>query len=118
MESQHSDQLSSDEPQPDPPRSPYEVFASRFPPIVLALNCLIAFLASNDRSWGALGLALFIGPIFNLTLGVAACLLIPLRRQKDPAYPVFKHVLLAFGLPLIGTILCGFAILSMDLHGC
>ncbi len=57
-------------------------------------------------------------PSSTSPLSVAACLLIPSSRAQDPAYPVLKHVLPAFGLPIIGAVLCGLAIFSMGLHGC
>ncbi len=81
------------------------------------MNAVVLAHALDDRSWGALAMAIIVGPLSNLALAVLSLLCMPLVRRAF-ATTVRRHVLISLGIPAAAIGFDLLAILSMDLHGC
>jgi hypothetical protein len=86
--------------------------------IVLPLNVSIVYIAAADKCWGALALALAIGPAVNMWLVILFCACIPLIRWAVPCASLIPYVIVSIGLPVAAIVVDFLIIWSMPLHGC
>ena len=99
-------------------RKPYNRFRWIFISVVVVLNLFAIWAAWQDKSWGALGIAYFVGPIANGVLALVSCAAIPFLKRRQPEFSVWRHLVFSFGVPIAAIIIDAAAILSMDLRGC
>ena len=86
--------------------------------VVLLVNLGLLLAAASDRSWGALGIAIAIGPITNLAMMLIALLCMILVKRLSFGATLLPCGLVSVLLPLF-AIPADFAIIgSMGLHGC
>jgi hypothetical protein len=86
--------------------------------IALVVNTGLVLVAAADRSWGALGILIMVGPITNGVMALASLAFIPLVRRLAAGAPIGPYVLTGTLLPIGAIIVDGICILSMELHGC
>jgi hypothetical protein len=86
--------------------------------VVLVANGLLLAVAASDRSWGALGIAIMIGPITNGILLLLSLACIPVVKSGAAGASVGSYLAVAIGLPLAAIPIDFFIIGSMGLHGC
>jgi hypothetical protein len=85
---------------------------------VLAVNGVLLAVAAYDGSWGALGIAILIGPIANGLLLLVSLLCLPMVKAAAAGGSIGGYVAAAVCLPL-AAVPIDFAIIgSMNLHGC
>ena len=85
---------------------------------MLAANLLLLGVAYVDRSWGALGIAMMIGPITNGVLAVVGLACLPVLKRRAPGAATGTYLLASLVLPLLAIPTDLFAIIAMDLRGC
>jgi hypothetical protein len=98
--------------------SPARTFRMAFLAAVVVVNLIALWLAWDDRSWGALGIAIAYGPIANGVLALASLLATPFLNRKDPLFSAGGHAALSLGIPAAAALVDAIAIFSMDLSGC
>jgi hypothetical protein len=86
--------------------------------VALIVNAVLVSWAASDRSWGALGIMIMIGPITNGVLAFLSLPFIPLVRRVSGGASVVPYVLAGVLIPVGAVIVDAACILSMDLHGC
>jgi hypothetical protein len=74
--------------------------------------------AWQDRSWGALGIAIGVGPSINAVLIVFGLVAIPFRKRHSESFSLDRHLALSIGIPVAAILADYFIIMSMGLHGC
>jgi hypothetical protein len=86
--------------------------------LVIVLANLIALGAAwQDRSWGALGIALVYSPMFNGMLALIGLVAIPFLRRYRLKFLVWRHVALSLGVPIAAIVIDFIIICSMGIHG-
>jgi hypothetical protein len=85
---------------------------------VLAANGLLLAIAASDRSWGALGIGIMVGPITNGVLLLLSLACIPIVKSGAAGASIGPYVAASIGLPLLAVPIDFFIIGSMGLHGC
>jgi hypothetical protein len=93
-------------------------FGWTFLALVAAGNCLILSAAWQDRSWGALWMAVVGGPILNGVLLISGLVAIPFLKRRRAKFSLGRHLALTLGLPIAAVVADFFVILRMGLHGC
>ena len=86
--------------------------------VVLLVNAGLLFAAASDRSWGALQIAVAIGPIANLAMMVIARLSMLLVKRLSCGANLLPYGLVSLLLPLLAIPTDFLIIGSMGLHGC
>lgn len=86
--------------------------------VVLVANVVLLAMARSDRSWGALGIGVFVGPIVNAVLLLLSLACIPLVRSAARGAPISAYVATSIAIPLIAIPVDFILILSMGLSGC
>lgn len=100
----------------DPPLLTPTSFSWAYATVVVLAN-LVAILAANqERSWGALGFALFFGPIANLLAAASGTALLVLKR--GPNFSVDGPMVLTWLLPLGFIVVDAAVIFALPSHGC
>jgi hypothetical protein len=86
--------------------------------VILVANGLLLGIAAADRSWGALGIAIMIGPITNGVLLVLSLACVPMVKSAAAGASIGSYLVVGIGLPLAAIPIDFFLIGSMGLHGC
>jgi hypothetical protein len=86
--------------------------------VVFLVNAILVAAAASDRSWGALGIAVAIGPIANLTTMVVALLSMIIVKWVYPETNLVPCGVVSVLLPLLAMPADFLIIASMGLHGC
>ena len=89
-----------------------------FSGLVLVANAIAVSVACQDRSWGALAIAVAAGPAMNGIFAAVGLAAYPFLRRLEQRPPLGWHLLIALALPSAAIALDYFAILYMDLSGC
>ena len=92
-------------------------FALTFVIVVGIANLLALGVAWQDRSWGALAIAVIYGPILNGIFALIGLLATAFLRRNDQ-FSIWRHVVLSLGVPIAAASIDAFIIFSMGLHGC
>lgn len=85
--------------------------------IIVAINGALLMMANEDRSWGAFGIALLVGPIANGVIMLLALVCAPGIRRSTGG-PILIYVLTAIFIPFLATVCLFLFIGMMPLHGC
>lgn len=86
--------------------------------IFAAANIFLLTLAAKDRSWGAMGIAIFGGPVINFILCVFSLCCSSLIRMALGGGSTRMHKSTSILTPIGFIAFDLVAIFSMDLHGC
>ena len=86
--------------------------------LVLSVNVYLVASAVADRSWGALAIAIIIGPMTNVAILLVSLVLTPLVRFASRGASVTPYVLTSMLAPVAAILIDGACILPLDLHGC
>lgn len=93
-------------------------FSGVFPAVVALWTVAAISAAAADKSWLALGVALFYGPIGNLFLAVVGACYLGVRRANRPDFSWGPPAMLLVATTLASTFAIFVATCMMDLHGC
>ena len=85
-----------------------------FTGIVLLANLIALAAAWQDRSWGALGIAVVVGPSMNGVLSLLSLLATPALQRTFGPFSVGKHVAISLLLPGAAICLDALAISLVD----
>ena len=85
--------------------------------VVIAINAALLAYAAADRSWGAFGIMIFIGPLTNFVSIAVSLALIPIVRRISRE-SLGLYTLLAFVVPTLAIFADWIIISMMPLHGC
>lgn len=85
--------------------------------VVVCANVPLLVIAAEDRSWGALWIALFLGPAVNLALALVSLACTPWMKRLTGVRTRF-HALASFLVPAAMAVADFFLIGMMGLHGC
>jgi hypothetical protein len=99
-------------------QKPRHVFGLVFSALLLVGNILVLAAAWQDKSWGALWMAIVGGPILNGTLLISGLVAIPFLKRRRSHFSLARHLPLALGAPVAAAVADFFIIGSMGLHGC
>jgi len=94
------------------------VFNGWFAAVTLAVCLVSVFLAWQDRSWGALYIALLACPVANLVLMVLGSVAAFILRRRHPEAKLGSMLSTVLSLPPIGVLVTVVATFMMPLHGC
>lgn len=86
--------------------------------VTAAVNLALLAVAWWERSWGALMIATFLGPLMNFILLLSGLLATPWLRRNFTDFSSRRHVASSIAFPVAFTALDAIVILSMDLTGC
>jgi hypothetical protein len=86
--------------------------------VVVVANSLLLRSAAADQGWGALGIAVMVGPLTNAVIAAVALACIPLVRRLGGGTPVGMYGWWAAILPIGAILFDWVAVSSMSLHGC
>ena len=86
--------------------------------LLLVGNLLVLAAAWQDRSWGALGMAVMVGPILNGVFLISGLVAIPFLKRRRQQFSLGRHLALTLGVPIAAVVADFFIIMSMGLHGC
>lgn len=107
------------EPVVNAPRAKFHLgFTVIFTLIVVLANLLALRAAWQDKSWGALYIAVIDGPILNGVLVLAGCVVTALLRRRCSKRSMWRHLAIACGVPIGAIVIDAWLIFSMDLGGC
>ena len=95
-----------------------QAFKAYFAIFPLGLFIVGIFLASRDRSWGALSIAIMYSPIANLVLMLLGAIAASIVHRLNPATRLGSMMAWVLGLPPLVALVTGVVIFMMDLHGC
>src|SRR5688572_27771637 len=84
----------------------------------VVVNIPLLLAAASDRSWGALMIAVLVGPAANGVLGVVALCLTPLMKRSTGEESVIGYGMTCVFVPLVAIVLDFGVISSLGLHGC
>ena len=85
--------------------------------LLLVANGIVLSIAAEDRSWGALGMAIVVGPITNGCLALLSLLFTPWIRQLTDSSPRV-HAVFSVAAPAVAIVADLVLIGAMDLRGC
>lgn len=94
------------------------VFKRWFAVATLAVCLVSVFLVWQDRSWGALYIALFASPVANLVLMVIGSVAAFIVRRRHPEAKLGSMLSTVLSLPPLGALVTVVATFMMPLHGC
>ena len=94
------------------------VFVRFFLALVALVNLAALAAAWQDRSWGALGIAIGVGPTINAILIVFGLVAIPFLKRRSDSFSLGRHLALSIGIPIAAIVADFLIISSMGLHGC
>jgi hypothetical protein len=94
------------------------VFELVFGALLLVANLVLLAAAWQDKSWGAMVLAVAGGPILNSAFLFSGLLAIPFLKRRRPHFSLGRHLALTLGVPIAAAVVDFFAIMSMGLHAC
>jgi hypothetical protein len=100
-----------------PANRPVYVAAGIAAAVALIANATLVSWAASDRSWGALGIMVMIGPITNGVLALLSLPFIPIVRRISHGASVVPYVLTGVLIPIGAVLVDAACILSLDLHG-
>lgn len=86
--------------------------------VVVAANAVLIYWAAKDRSWGAMGIMIMIGPLVNAAIALVSVALFPLVRRVSLGAIVSPYIVTSIVVPIAAIIVDAVCILSMGLHGC
>lgn len=87
--------------------------------LLMAVNAALLVVANNDRSWGAIGVAMFLGPLANAAVGLIALVgTTVVAAVAGSKVPFGTIVLGSIFLPVAAIVLDWVVIATMPLHGC
>jgi O-antigen/teichoic acid export membrane protein len=86
--------------------------------VLLIANAVALWLAWQDQSWGALAIALYIGPAMNAALAIAGLAATPILRRRRLQFPARGHAIFSIAAPLVIAGVDLAAIFAMPLRGC
>jgi len=95
-----------------------QAFNACFAIFPLVLFIVAIFLASRDRSWGALSIAIMYSPIANLLLMLLGATAAFVFHRSNPATRLGAMMAWVLGLPPFVALATGVVIFMMDLQGC
>lgn len=93
------------------------VFGLVFGALLLAGNLVVLAAAWQDRSWGALRMAVMVGPVLNGVFLISGLIAIPFLKRRRNSFSLGRHLALTFGVPIAAVVADFFIIVSMGLHG-
>ena len=93
-------------------------FGVVFITVVVLANLLALGAAWQDKSWGALWIAIVGGPILNGVFALVGLIAMPFLRRQRSQFSVWRHVVLSLGVPIAAIAIDAGVIFSMGLHGC
>jgi hypothetical protein len=94
------------------------VFGVVFGALLLVGNLLVLAAAWQDGSWGALVMAVIVGPILNGVFLISGLVAIPFLKRHRQQFSLGLHLALTLGVPIAAVVADFFIIMSMGLHGC
>jgi hypothetical protein len=83
----------------------------------ILVNIPLLVLAAMDRSWGALGIAIVVGPIVNVLVGLLL-LAVSLSMKSKTGFSTEQCFLMCAATTGGAVVLDFLIIFSMGLHGC
>ena len=86
--------------------------------VVLVVNALLLVAANNDRSFGAMAIALMGGPVANLVVLAVALSLLPVLNRAATPRSKACYLAASIALPLVAAAVDFRVIMSMSLTGC
>jgi hypothetical protein len=86
--------------------------------VTAVTNGTLIYSASSGDGWGALGIALMVGPIVNVVLIVMTLVTRPLVKHHFGGASTSLYVLAGVLTPIAAIFIDAICIFSMDLHGC
>ncbi len=107
--------------QKDPPRcgrAIMRVFKGWFAVVTLAVCLVSVFLVWQDRSWGALYIAIIACPVANLVLMVLGSAAAFMVRRRHPETKLGVMLSTVLSLPPLGALVTVVATFMVPLHGC
>lgn len=81
-------------------------------------NAIALYFACQDRSWGALGIAIAVGPSMNAILAAISLALTPVLRRLLAPFSVGWHVVFSLLIPATAIGLDFLFVVNMRLSGC
>ena len=85
--------------------------------IEIVINAALLIYAARDRSWGAFGIMIFLGPLANFIAIAVSLAMIPIVRRTSRE-SLGLYTLLAFVVPTLAIFADWIVIPMMGLHGC
>ncbi len=86
--------------------------------VVIGTNAWLVRVAALDRSWGALGILIMVGPITNGVIALVTVVSSFLLRWLAGGASVAIYICAGVLLPVAAIVVDAACILCMDLHGC
>jgi hypothetical protein len=80
-------------------------------------NLIVLVIAWNDKSWGALWIAIVGGPILNAVFLISGLVAISVLRRRTP-FSLGRHLAMSIGLPIAAIVVDFLVIILMAPHGC
>lgn len=109
---------SSDDPIDEETQEGRSALGMVFSVLLLVGNLLVLAAAWQDKSWGALWMAIIGSPGLNIILMVLGLTAIPSLKRRDSEFSLGRHLAVTLGLPIAAVVADFLIILSMGLHGC
>jgi hypothetical protein len=97
---------------------PRVVFGVIFGALLLVGNLLVLAAAWQDKSWGALVMAIVVGPILSGAFLVSGLVAIPFLKRRRVQFSLGRHLALTLGVPIAGVVADFFIIRWMGFHPC
>ena len=94
------------------------VFGMVFGALLFVGNLLVLAAAWQDKSWGALGMAVVVGPVLNGVFLMSGLVAIPFLKRHRQQFALGQHLALTLGIPIATVAADFFIIMSMGLRGC
>ncbi len=86
--------------------------------LVACMNLVLLWVAIDDKSWGAIGIAMLFGPLLNLSVAAALVAWASHGKISIGARPSWQTILPFWLMPLLATVLDWVVIAQLPLHGC
>ncbi|MCA9052888.1 MAG: hypothetical protein KDA75_03580 [Planctomycetaceae bacterium] len=92
--------------------------ALQFLVAIILANAFLLLVAAGDRSWGALGIAVLIGPVTNGVIMLVAIISTVLANKHTGSRSTAVDISAAIVLPLLAVGVDFLLICGKGLHGC
>lgn len=98
--------------------NPVPMFNAWFSVLVFLLNATAIWLSWEDKSWGALYIAIIACPVANLILMLLGTLAALIVKKLNTHAKLVQMLPVVVGLPLFGAAATLVTTFTLELHGC
>jgi hypothetical protein len=86
--------------------------------VILLVNGFLLAIAAADQGWGALGIAVLIGPITNGVLLLISLTVLPAIKRGGSMESVGTYLAVSICMPIAAVILDFLIVVAISPHGC